>query len=294
MSQHRVAAVAAGNPLARRALTAGTYAVLAVFAGLTLTPFLYLLTSALKTRETFFRGVFLPRGKGFLGVDWDGVTLDNFARLADVGMGRALANSVFLASATALLATLCCAAGGYALACFEFRGRRWATGLVLAALLIPAPLLLAPGYQWLFRLGLLDTHAGLILPALAPAFGVFLFRQAALQSVPREMLQAARLDGCGEVGLFTFVLPMLRPMAGAFLMITFLATWNNFIGPQIVLQSPDKQPLSVAVAQLRGLYATDFGLLMAGTLLSVAPVAALFLLMQREFLSGLTSGAVKG
>src|SRR5690606_25982115 len=118
----------------------------------------YLLASALKTREAFFTGVFLPRGDGFLGVNWDGVTLGNFARLAEEGMGRALANSVFLASMTALLATLCCAAGGYALACFEFRGRKWVTGLVLAALLIPAPLLLAPGYQWLFRLGLLDTH----------------------------------------------------------------------------------------------------------------------------------------
>lgn len=272
-----------------------TYAVLLPLVAVTLIPFLWLVSAAFKSPDQFFESMFLPRGEGLLGVAWDQLTLDNFARLfRELAIGRAMLNSLFLASVTSLLATVCCAAGGYALAMYRFRGRRFLTGLVLAALIIPPPLLLAPGYDILFKLGLLDTYAGLILPALAPAFGVFLFRQAALQSIPAQLLEAGRIDGCTELGLFgQIAMPLLRPMTGAFLMITFLGVWNNFIGPQIVLQSPEKQPLAVVIAQLKGVYYEDYGLMMAGTLVSVAPVAVLFLLLQKDFVSGLTLGAVK-
>ena len=187
------------------------------------------------------------------------------------------------------------AAAGYALARFRFRGRNAMTILVLGAIIVPPPLLLAPGYQLLFDLGLLDTFTGLILPVAAPAFGIFLFRQSVQQSVPESLIEAARMDGATELGIFTaIVLPLVRPMIGAFMLITFLLMWNNFIGPQIVLQSPEKMPLAVVVAQMVGLYEQDYGLLMAGTLISVLPVAALFLMLQKEFITGLTSGAVKG
>jgi ABC-type glycerol-3-phosphate transport system permease component len=130
---------------------------------------------------------------------------------------------------------------------------------------------------------------------MAPAFGVFLFRQSMINSVPGDLMEAARIDGCGEIRMFfTIIMPIVRPMLGAFLLITFLGCWNNFIGPQIVLQTPEKFPLAVAIAQLKGLYATNYGLLMAGTLVSIVPVLALFLLLQKEFIAGLTAGAVKG
>ncbi len=280
----------------RRVLAAaGAYAILLPIAALVLAPFAWLVAAAFKPPEEFFTSMFLPRGDGLLGVAWSDLTAGNFVRLfRELSLGRAMLNSLFLASVTSLLATLCCAAGGYALAVYRFRGRRALTGLVLAALVIPPPLLLAPGYHVLFKLGLLDTYAGLILPAMAPAFGVFLFRQAVIQSVPPQLLEAGRLDGCTELGLFgQIALPLLRPMTGAFLMITFLGVWNNFIGPQIVLQSPEKQPLAVAIAQLKGVYYEDYGLMMAGTLVSILPVALLFLLLQRDFVSGLTLGAVK-
>jgi ABC-type glycerol-3-phosphate transport system permease component len=169
------------------------------------------------------------------------------------------------------------------------------TTLVLASLIIPGPLLLAPGYQLIYRLGLLDSFAGLLLPGLAPAFGLFLFRQAMLHTIPLDMMEAARVDGCGEIRLFfTIILPLVKPMVGAFLLITFMGAWNNFLQPQIILQTPEKFPLAVAIAQLKGLYSTDYGLLMAGTLVSIAPVMCLFLLLQKDFVSGLTAGAVKG
>jgi multiple sugar transport system permease protein len=277
-------------------LLAPVYAALAMAAALTLVPFAWLICAAFKTNADIFASDFLPRGEGWFGVAWERLTLVNFQRLfAELGMGRALVNSIFLASWSALLATFCCAAAGYALAKFRFAGRGLMLSLVLAALVIPGPLLMAPGYKLLYELGLLDRFAGLLLPGLAPAFGVFLFRQAMLNAVPATLLESARLDGAGEFRIFfTLVLPLVRPMVGAYLMITFLGTWNNFIGPQIVLQNPASFPLSVAINQLRGLYGTDYGLIMSGTLISIAPVLALFLLLQKEFISGLTAGAVKG
>ncbi len=277
-------------------LSVAAHTALIPLALITLIPFAWLVVASLKAPEDFFSSMFLPPGDGPFGIGWDKLTWGHYRRLfTELGIGRAMLNSVFLSSVTALVATLTAAAGGYALARLRFAGRGVVTLLVLTALIIPPPLLLAPTYQLLFDLGLLDSFAGLILPAAAPAFGVFLFRQATLQSVPRELLDAARIDGCSEIGIFfSVVLPLVRPMLGAFMLITFLAMWNNFVWPQVVLQSSEKFPLAVAVSQLKGVYKQDYGLLMAGTMISVLPPAVLFLLLQKEFISGLTAGAVKG
>jgi multiple sugar transport system permease protein len=280
-----------------RIATCLTYALLVPCAMVTLIPFLYLISSAVKTKEAFFSSYFLPRGEGWLGIDWGGLTLHHFYVLftdPSLGFSRAVLNSVFYASVSSVLATLCAAMGGYALAKFSFRANQLLTSLVLAALIVPGPLLLAPGYQLIYRLGMLDSYVGLILPGIAPAFGVFLFRQAMLNAVPLDLMESARVDGCGEIRLFfAIVLPLVRPMIGAFLLVTFMGAWNNFIYPQIILQTPEKFPLAVAIAQLKGLYGTDYGLLMAGTMVSIAPVMCLFLLLQKDFVAGLTSGAVK-
>lgn len=272
------------------------YAVLLASSAILLMPFAYLLCAALKTNADFFTSLFLPTGDGFLGIAWGRLTLSHFGRLfSEMNFASYVLNSFFISSVTSVFATLFCAMGGYALAKFRFRGRATMTAVVLGALVIPGTLLLAPTYQLLYRVGLQDTYVGVILPLITPAFGVYLFRQAMLSSLPDELMEAARIDGCGEIRLFfTMALPMVRPMVGAFLMITYLTTWNNFIWPQVVLQSADKLPLSVAIAQLKSVYNQDYGLLMAGTLVSIAPVLALFLMLQRDFIAGLTSGAVKG
>ncbi len=279
-----------------RTLRAVIYGLLIFFSVLTLIPFAYLAAGALKTKYDFAATLFLPSGDGFLGIGWDRLTLRNFsALLFDFPVPRAMLNSFFYSAVHAVGATLLCAMGGYGLTKLHFRGRGLITGVVLLSLIIPGPLLLAPSFQLLYQLGLLDRYAGLILPGLTPAFGVFLFRQAMLRGVPDELVEAARIDGAGEIRIFLeLALPLVRPMIGAFLLISFLGAWNNFIGPQIILQSPELQPLSVALNNLRGVYGTDYGLIMAGTLVSIAPVMCLFLLLQREFISGLTAGAVKG
>lgn len=271
------------------------YAVLYLGAAIMLVPFIWLICGAFKDNQDFFGSAFLPRGEGFLGIAWDRLTLDNFRQLFDnTSILRALLNSLFLSSCTAIIATFLCAAAGFALARYELRCKPFLLAIVLGLVIVPPTLLLAPGYQLLFRLNMLDSFWGLIIPAAAPAFGVYLFRQAARGSVPNELLEAARIDGCGELRIFALIaIPLLRPMISAFMLITFLGVWNNFINPQIVLQSAAKFPLSVAVAQLKGVYYQDYGLQIAGTLLSVAPVLGLFLLLQRDFVSGLTNGAVK-
>lgn len=272
------------------------YTALIFCAAITLVPFFYLFCASLKPSAIFFDDLFLPAGEGLFGIGWDKLNFDHFHRLfVQEGFARPILNSTFFASVSGVLATLFSAMSGYALAKYRFRGRESITNMVLAALVVPGALLLAPVYQLLYWFGMLDSYAGLIVPALAPAFGVYLFRQATINSVPNEMLESARIDGCGEIKIFfMFVLPLIRPMMGAFLLLTFLASWNNFIGAQIVLQTPEKMPLAVAINQLRGVYGTDYGLIMAGTVVSIMPVLALFLLLQKEFLSGLTSGAVKG
>ncbi|MEO1235839.1 MAG: carbohydrate ABC transporter permease [Planctomycetota bacterium] len=279
------------------------YTPLTVFALVTLVPFTYLFFSAFKTKEAFFTGAFWPVEDGgpWWAVDWSGFTLTNFTRLwTEVRIGeasflRAVLNSFFFASVMSVLATLGAAMGGYGLAKFRFRGRQLIETIVLGAIVIPGALLIAPGYFLLYQLGLLDTYAGLILPGVAPAFGVYLFRQSFLASMPTEMMEAGRIDGCSEWRIFfQLALPMVKPMVGAFVLITYLATWTNFIGPQIVIQTPEKYPLAVAVAQLRGPFSIEYGMIMAGTLVAVAPVLGLFLLLQKDFIAGLTSGSVKG
>ena len=285
----------APNRLLRPA-TLVIYAVLGFFALLTLLPFVWMVCAAVKSNEDFFTSQFLPRGPGFLGIAWDHLTLDQFVRLfRDLPVPRALLNSLFLASVGSVFATLFCAMGGYGLSKFHFTGSRTLTAVILGTVVLPVALLLSPRFETLYHLGLVDHYLGIFLPALAPAFGLYLFRQAMINSVPADILESARLDGCGEFRIFfQIVLPIVRPMVSAYLIISFIAIWNDYITPQIMLQSPERQPLSVVIFSLKGLYTDDYGLLMAGTLVSIAPVMLLFFLLQREFISGLTSGAVKG
>ncbi len=273
-----------------------TYTALVVVAAVMLIPFAYLVCASFKNKQDAFDFMFLPQGDGLFGVAWDRLTLQNIRTLfTELTFTRNLFNSALLASVTSVLATLFSAMGGYALAKLQFQGREFYTKFVLTTLVVPSVLLLAPTYQLLYWLGLLDTFSGLILPAMAPAFGIYLFRQTMISSVPDEVLAAARIDGCSEIRIFfSIALPLVKPMIGAFVLISFLGMWNNYIGPQVVLQSAEKFPLSVAVAQLKGVYNQDYGMMMAGTLVSVAPVVCLFLLLQKDFISGLTSGAVKG
>jgi ABC-type glycerol-3-phosphate transport system permease component len=186
--------------------------------------------------------------------------------------------------------------GGFALAKYRFRGRKALMLVMLATLLVPGQVLLLPNYEVMYALGWLDTYAAILVPSAVSVFGMFLFRQAML-SVPDELLQAGRIDGCSELRLWWEVaLPIVRPMVGAYTLLSFMGAWNSFLWPQVVLQDPARYTLPIGLSNMIGLpeYQTHYGVLMAGTLLSILPVGVLFFVLQRDFVAGLASGAVKG
>ena len=143
-------------------------------------------------------------------------------------------------------------------------------------------------------LGWIDQPKALYIPGAASAFGIFLMRQFVTSSIPRDLIEAARMDGCSEVGIYArIVLPLLKPALGTLGLITFIASWNNFIGPLIVMRSPDMYTLPLALRSLQSPVNTEWGALMTGSAIATLPLVVLFVLSSRQLISGLTAGAVK-
>jgi multiple sugar transport system permease protein len=182
---------------------------------------------------------------------------------------------------------------GYAFAKLRFAGREAIFKALLAALVIPGQVAMLPLFLMLKQMGLVNTWAGVILPGMAGVFGIFLVRQYA-RSVPDDLLEAARIDGAGELRIFFLVvLPLLRPILVTLAMFAFLGSWNDFMWPLIVLTDSALHTLPVALASLSREHVQDSELMMAGAVVTILPVLLLFLGLQRHYLQGLTSGAVK-
>jgi multiple sugar transport system permease protein len=222
-------------------------------------------------------------------------TLHNYHELfARAGMGRYLFNSALIATSTTLIALLLNTMAGYAFAKLHFAGRERIFRVLLAALVIPAQVTMMPLFLMLKQVGLVNTYAGAIVPGMAGIFGIFLVRQYA-RSIPDELLEAARIDGAGELRIFfQVVLPVLKPIVVTLAIFTFLAAWNDFMWPLIVLSDNDLYTLPVALASLSREHVQDIELMMAGSVVTVLPVLLLFLMLQRYYLQGLLVGSVKG
>jgi multiple sugar transport system permease protein len=222
-------------------------------------------------------------------------TLANYRELFErVGMGRYLANIFLVASAITLGSVTLNAMAGYAFAKLEFRGRERIFRWLIAALVIPGQVAMMPLFLELKALGLVNTYGGVIVPALASIFGIYLVRQYA-RSIPDELIEAARIDGAGEAAIFTRVIvPLLRPIIVTLAVFSFLASWNDFMWPLIVLTDESHHTLPVALASLSREHVQDNELMMAGSVVTVLPVLALFLVLQRHYIEGLLAGSVKG
>jgi ABC-type glycerol-3-phosphate transport system permease component len=266
---------------------------------LVIAPFFWLVAAAFKDREAFASYVFFPPLS-----EWSDktVNLKNFRRLFDgdpsiygkVYFWQYVLNSFFVASAMTVLRVVFCSAAGYALAKYSFRGKRWLTVFMLGSMMVPGVLLQAPLYSEIVHLRMIDTYLAVLMPTMVTAYGIFLFRQACM-AVPNEMLDAGRIDGCSEFAIYLrLVMPLVRPMCAAFCLVTFLESWNNFFGPSVFLQSQEHLTLPVVLNLYVGLYQNEYGVFLAGTLLAILPPAFLFLALEKEFVSGLTTGAVKG
>ncbi|HET6439263.1 MAG TPA: carbohydrate ABC transporter permease [Anaeromyxobacter sp.] len=222
-------------------------------------------------------------------------TLANYRLLfAEHGILRQVANSLFISLlATALSLTFNLSAG-YAFAKLRFRGRERLFRLLLGALIVPAQVTMLPLFLMLKEMGLVNTYAGALVPWLASVFGIYLVRQYAL-TVPGEILEAARMDGAGELRIFlSVVLPLLKPIIVTLAVLTFLGCWNDFMWPLIVLTDHAVQTLPVVLAALSREHVQDVELMMAGAVITVLPVLLLFLGLQRYYLRGLLVGSVKG
>jgi multiple sugar transport system permease protein len=222
-------------------------------------------------------------------------TLANYRELfAHAGMGRYLANSVLLAVAATALSLVFNVSAGYAFAKLRFRGREKLFRLMLGALVIPGQVAMVPLFLLLKHLGLVNTYGGVIVPALASIFGIFLVRQYAL-SIPDELLEAARIDGASEWRIFgAIVVPLLSPIIVTLAVFTLLGTWNDFMWPLIVLSDQHLYTLPVALASLSREHVQDNELMMAGAVVTTLPVLIVFLALQRYYMQGLMMGAVKG
>jgi multiple sugar transport system permease protein len=222
--------------------------------------------------------------------------LDNFQRL--LGGNPFYKNWMFNSMVVALAVTawhiFFDTMAGYAFAKRRFPLRNVLFWIILSTLMIPIQVTVIPLYIVTRQLGLLDNLLALILPGTATAFGIFLMRQY-IQTLPSELEDAARIDGCSEFGVFWHViLPLAKPAMAALAIFTFVRHWNDFLWPLIALHKPQNYTLTVGVANLQGEFMTDWGIIFAGAALAALPMIAFFLLFQKYFLEGVRMGAVKG
>ena len=222
-------------------------------------------------------------------------TLANYRELfVRAGMGRYLFNSFVIATAVTVGSVAFNLMAGYAFAKLQFAGRERIFRVLIGALVIPAQVAMMPLFLQMKALGLVNSYGGVIVPALATIFGIYLVRQSA-RSIPDELLEAARVDGAGEFTIFRRVIvPLLRPIVVTLAVFSFLATWNDFMWPLIVLTDAHYQTLPVALASLSREHVQDNELMMAGSVVTTLPVLALFIALQRHYIAGLLAGSVKG
>lgn len=264
---------------------AGFFAVVALGALAMLFPFAWTLSTSLSS------GAGLSATPSLIPAD---PSFDAYRTLfAETPFARVIANSVGLAAATTLLQLTTSALAAYAFSRLPFRGSNLVFAIYLATMMIPIQVLIVPLFVQMRDLGLLDTYAGVLLPSIASAFGVFLMRQA-MNAVPRELDEAATIDGAGHFRIFfRIVLPLVGPAIATFTVFAFMSSWNSFLWPLVILRSDTLQTLPLALAGLQSQYTTQWDVMMAGSVVSILPMLAIYLLAQRYVIQGVASSGIK-
>ena len=221
-------------------------------------------------------------------------TLEAYRVLLDaVPMARIVANSFGIAVATTLLQLLTGSMAAYAFARLDFRGKNVVFALYLATLMVPLQVLVVPLFVEMTVLGLNDTYFSLLAPSLASAFGIFLLKQA-MEGVPRELDEAATIDGASHLRIFArIVLPLVRPALATFAVFAFMASWNSFLWPLVVIRSPELMTLPLGLATLQGQFTTDWNVVMAGSVVSIVPIAVVYVIAQKYVIAGVSHSGLK-
>lgn len=223
------------------------------------------------------------------------MSVENFINLFERGqILRWFFNSFYIACFVTVFNLFFSSLAGYTLAKKIFPGRRAIFWMIISTMMIPGQVTLVPIFIMMTKMRLLDTHAALILPQVVSVFSIFLMKQY-IQTLPSELEDAARIDGCSEFSVFwRIILPLCRPVLAVLGIFIFVTNWNNFLWPLIMLNTPAKFTMQVGLATLQEQFATDYGILMAGAAFAAVPMIAIFLAFQKHFIKGLTIGGVKG
>lgn len=268
--------------------------ILILASFLSLFPFIWLVSTALKgVNENIFAypPVFIPQEP----------TFDNFLGVwKQIPFLLYFFNSLVVAGFTVILNLIFSALAAYPLARMEFKGKKTVFYLILATIMVPFQAIMLPIYLIILKLNMVDTvndfmgYLGLILPFAVNAFGIFLMRQAFL-SIPKELEEAAFVDGCSVFQIWWKILmPMVKPTLAVLAIFTFIGSWGEFLWPSIVLTKQSLYTLPVGVNHLQGMFSSNWRYIAAGSVISIIPILAFFLLMQKYFISGTNDGAVKG
>ena len=252
-------------------------------------PFYWMAITSLKPRQELL---------AFPPTWWpEAFTLDHWRSLNDLTTGSFpvfFRNSLFVTTSITLLTLLTSAAAGYVFAKMDFPGRDRLFWVVLSMMMIPFTVSIIPSYALMSRLGWINTYWALIVPVAVNPFGIFLMRQF-ISSIPSDLLDAARIDGASEFGIFCrIVIPLSQAALAALAILTFIAQWDNFLWPLVVLNEPDLYTLPLGLAQFRGRVGTDVGATAAGSLVSVIPVLVVYAFAQRKFIEGIALSGLKG
>lgn len=264
-----------------------TYLFLLIATVISLAPFYWMIVNSTHKSGEIFR---VP--PNFLPGDH---LLENYANLqSNINIAGVMLNSIIITVIYTVLSLLFCSMAGFAFAKYRFRGRDKIFFVLLLSIMIPSQVTLIPLFQLMVKLEWLNTYQAVILPTLANPFGIYLMRQN-MKAIPDELLEAARVDGCSEWRIFfTLILPVMRPALAALAIFMFMTQWNNFLWPLLVMSDKSMYTLPVALSSLVGFTRIDYGQVMLGTTLSTLPIMAFFLVLQRQFISGLLGGSVKG
>ncbi|MEO3885450.1 carbohydrate ABC transporter permease [Nonomuraea sp. B5E05] len=254
-----------------------------VLAMVTVAPLVWLLVAVLRPADELF-DVTLPSR----------LTLDNLLYvLTEMPIGRYMVNSAIVSVAVTVIALVLHSMAAYALARLRFPGRQVIFSMIVSTLLVSLPVILVPLFLVARELGLLDTYAGLILPAIFHAFGIFLLRQYYL-TIPRELEEAADLDGCGYFRRWwQVVVPLSRPVLASLAVLFFLANWNAFLWPLTAIQDPKLRVVQVGISTLQGQYGSAWNYVLAATVIAAVPTLIAFVLGQRRLVEAIKTSGLK-
>lgn len=261
-----------------------------IFSLMALFPIINLLISSLRPSSELMRnGISIT-------FDPSTMSVDNYTYIFTQGGNywSWFMNSLVITTITIILSLFFSSMVGYALALYDFKGRNLIFGCVLFILMVPFEILMLPLFQLMVNMNLINTYTAVILPAAVAPMAVFFFRQYAL-GLPKELMDAARIDGSTEYGIFfKIMLPLMTPSLAAMAILQGLGSWNNFLWPLIVLRSNDMFTLPIGLATLLTPYGNNYDILIAGSVMTILPIILLFIFFQRYFVAGLTVGGVKG